>query len=139
MARGEATRATTRALKSRGIGLSVDDFGTGYTSLNYLRDFPADVLKIDRSFVRGVPEDQDNCSLVAAIVAMAHKLRLSVVAEGVETEGQLRFLRALDCEQVQGYLLGRPVAPDQLEAQLSDALSGLSGRNVVAFRQRAGS
>ena len=139
MARGEATRATTKALKSRGIGLSVDDFGTGYSSLNYLRDFPADVLKIDRSFVRGVPEDQENCSLVAAIVAMAHKLRLAVVAEGVETEEQLRFLRALDCEQVQGYLLGRPSAPEALEAQLRDALGGPTGRNVVAFRQRAAS
>ena len=137
MARGEATRATAAALKSRGIGLSLDDFGTGFSSLNHLRDFPADVLKIDRSFVRGVPENQENCSLVAAIVAMAHKLRLAVVAEGVETEGQLRFLRALDCEQVQGFLLGRPVAPEELEGQLRDALGGSAGRNVVAFRQRA--
>lgn len=137
MARGDATRATTRALKSRGIGLSVDDFGTGYSSLNYLQDFPADVLKIDRSFVRGVPENQDNCSLVAAIVAMAHKLRLSVVAEGVETEEQLRFLRALDCEQVQGFLLGRPSTPEALEPQLREALGGPAARNVVAFRQRA--
>jgi len=139
MTRGEATRATTTALKSRGIGLSVDDFGTGYSSLNYLRDFPADVLKIDRSFVQGVPENQENCSLVAAIVAMAHKLRLSVVAEGVETEGQLNFLRALDCEQVQGYLLARPAMPEALEATLREGLVGPSGRNVVAFRQRAAS
>jgi len=137
MARGEATRATTKALKSRGIGLSVDDFGTGYSSLNYLRDFPADVLKIDRSFVRGVPENQEDCSLVAAIVAMAHKLRLAVVAEGVETEEQLHFLRALDCEQVQGFLLGRPSTPEALEPQLRDALGGPRGRNVLAFRQRA--
>jgi diguanylate cyclase (GGDEF)-like protein len=133
MARGEATRATAAALKSRGIGLSLDDFGTGCSSLSHLRDFPADVLKIDRSFVRGVPESQENCSLVAAIVAMAHKLRLSVVAEGVETEGQLRVLR----DQVQGFLLGRPVAPEELEGQLRDVLGGPAGRNVVAFRQRA--
>jgi len=139
MSRGEATRATTKALKGRGIGLAVDDFGTGYSSLNYLRDFSADVLKIDQSFVQGLPENQENCSLVAAIVAMAHKLRLSVVAEGVETEEQLRFLRDLDCEQVQGFLLGRPVAPEKLEPQLRDALAGPAGRSVVAFRRRAAS
>ncbi|NKB88291.1 MAG: EAL domain-containing protein [Acidobacteria bacterium] len=133
---GEAAKATTAALKERGFGLAVDDFGTGYSSLNYLRDFPADVLKIDRSFVAGIPEDQENCSLVAAIVAMAHKLRLSVVAEGVETEAQLRFLRALDCEQIQGFLLGRPVPVPEIEAQLRGSLDG-SGRKVIAFRRHA--
>jgi EAL domain-containing protein (putative c-di-GMP-specific phosphodiesterase class I) len=134
---GDAALATTMALKERGIGLSVDDFGTGYSSLNYLRDFPADVLKIDSSFIAGLPEDQENCSLVSAIVAMAHKLRLSVVAEGVETDAQLRFLRALDCEQAQGFLLGRPMAPADLAERLHVALDGSSGRNVLAFPRRA--
>lgn len=139
MSSSSTTRTTTEALHDRGIGLSVDDFGTGYSSLNYLRDFPADALKIDHSFVRGVPEDQESCSLVAAIVALAHKMRLSVVAEGVETEGQLRFLRALDCEQVQGFLLGRPQQPVDIEALLLADASGAGGRNVVAFRRRAAS
>jgi diguanylate cyclase (GGDEF)-like protein len=137
MGRGESTQATSRALRNRGIRLSVDDFGTGFSSLNFLRGCPADVLKIDRSFVRGVPEDQENCSLVAAIVAMAHKLRLSVVAEGIETEGQLRFLRALDCEQLQGFLLGRPATPSDLETRLRRTLDGGGGPNVVAFPRRA--
>ncbi len=106
----------------------MDDFGTGHLSLNYLRDFPADALKIDRSFVHGLPEDQDSCSLVAAIVAMAHKLRLAVVAEGVETEALMRFLRALDCEQLQGFLLGRPATAAALEARLRDDLGGPVGR-----------
>jgi diguanylate cyclase (GGDEF)-like protein len=134
---GEAALATTTALKERGIGLSVDDFGTGYSSLNYLREFPADVLKIDASFVAGLPENQENASLVAAIVAMAHKLRLAVVAEGVETEAQLRFLRALDCEQVQGFLLGRPVPAADLAERLRGSRDTSSGRNILAFPRRA--
>ncbi len=133
------TVANTHALRAMGIGLSVDDFGTGYSSLSYLRRFPAEVLKIDRSFLQGIPENQENCSLVSAIVAMAHKLRLRVVAEGVENEAQLRFVRALDCESVQGFLLGKPMPVEQLEPLLRSKLKRSTGPSVVPFRSRTAS
>jgi EAL domain-containing protein (putative c-di-GMP-specific phosphodiesterase class I) len=88
----------------------VDDFGTGYSSLSYLKQFPVDVLKIDRAFVDGLPEDRDDVALVEAIVAMAHSLNLQVVGEGVETAEQLAFLRSLGCDLIQGYYFSRPVA-----------------------------
>ena len=131
------TVANTHALRAMGIGLSVDDFGTGYYSLSYLRRFPAEVLKIDSSFLDGIPENQDNCSLVSAIVAMAHKLRLQVVAEGIETEAQLRFVRALDCESVQGPLLGAAMLADEIEPLLRSKLKYACGSSVVPFRSRA--
>ncbi len=112
-----------------GIGLAVDDFGTGYSSLGYLRRFPAEVLKIDRSFVQGIPENQESCSLVAAIVAMAHKLRMRVVAEGVETEAQLRFLRAR--------LRGSPGLPAG-SAGTERRTGGLAARTPLPGRRNAG-
>ncbi len=133
------TVANTHALRAMGVGLSVDDFGTGYSSLSYLRRFPAEVLKIDRSFLEGVPEDQENCSLVAAIIAMAHKLRLGVVAEGIENDAQLRFVRALDCESVQGHLLGKAMPPEEIEPLLRSKLQQTAGPSVVPFRSRAAS
>ncbi|HVE45191.1 MAG TPA: EAL domain-containing protein [Acidimicrobiales bacterium] len=90
-------------LKALGVWLSIDDFGTGYSSLAYLRRFPIDELKIDRSFVDGLGREAEDTAIVAAVVAMAHALGLSVVAEGVETQEQLERLRILGCEQVQGY------------------------------------
>ena len=133
------TAANTLALRAMGIGLSVDDFGTGYSSLSYLRRFPAEVLKIHRSFLEGVPENQENCSLVSAVIAMAHKLRLQVVAEGIENEAQLRFVRALDCESVQGHLLGRAMPADEIEPLLRRKLQYARGSSVVPFRGRAAS
>jgi diguanylate cyclase (GGDEF)-like protein len=137
MTRGTAATEATTALRELGITLSVDDFGTGSSSLNYLQDFPAEVLKIDSSFIAGVPGDPDSCSIVAAIVAMAHKLRMAVVAEGVETDAQLRFLQALDCEQVQGFLLGRPQSALEIEELLRGSVRRQGGPKVVAFRRRA--
>ncbi len=101
------------ALRARGIRIAIDDFGTGFSSLAYLRRFPVDVLKIDRSFLTGVPEDERDCSIVRTIIAMAQNLGLTVVAEGVETHAQLEFLRDLACDEAQGYLLARPVHPDE--------------------------
>src|SRR6185436_20644538 len=92
-----------RNLRAVGLTLSLDDFGTGYSSLSYLKRFRFDVLKIDRSFVAGLPGDADDVSLVRAIVAMARGLDLKVVAEGVETHDQLNFLTTLGCELAQGY------------------------------------
>ena len=110
----EQTQATLVALKELGLKLAIDDFGTGYSSLAYLRRFPLDKLKIDQSFMRGVPEDQANLEIVATIVGLARNLKLRVLAEGVETHDQLHALRQLGCEQCQGYLFSRPLSAVQL-------------------------
>lgn len=97
-------------LKSMGVSIALDDFGTGYSSLSHLTRFPIDTIKIDKSFVRDVCENAGHAAIVSAIVAMAHSIGLKVVAEGVETQPQLDFLKALGCDLIQGYLLGRPVS-----------------------------
>jgi diguanylate cyclase (GGDEF)-like protein/PAS domain S-box-containing protein len=110
-------------LKCLGLSIAVDDFGTGYSSLNYLKQFPIDVLKIDRTFVDGLPSGEQDAQIARAIIAMAHSLNLAVIAEGVETHEQLEFLREHGCDEVQGYLFGRPMPPNRFEAQFSnDAL-----------------
>jgi len=107
------TTQTLRDLKAMGVGLALDDFGTGYSSLSYLRRFTIDRVKIDRSFVAELPENAGDGALTSAIIAMAHGLQLDVVAEGVETEAQARFLELRGCDELQGYLFGRPCAPEQ--------------------------
>ena len=105
-------------LKAMGIRLSVDDFGTGYSSLAYLKRFPLDSLKIDRAFISDLPTDGDDAAITQAIIAMAHSLRLKVVAEGVETAQQLQFLRDNGCDEMQGYYLSKPLAEDQFQCLL---------------------
>ena len=107
-------------LRAMGTRISLDDFGTGYSSLAYLRQFPVDALKIDQSFVRGIAHDGDTAVIVTGIVAMARELGLYVVAEGVETEGQLAALRSLQCESVQGFLVSRPLDPQGARQFLLD-------------------
>jgi EAL domain-containing protein (putative c-di-GMP-specific phosphodiesterase class I) len=101
-------------LKQIGFGLSLDDFGTGYSSFQYLRDFPIDKLKIDQTFVRHMVVDSSDASIVRAIMTIAKSLNLKVIAEGVETQAQLEFLRGEGCLVGQGHLFSRPVAADEL-------------------------
>ncbi|MRV73631.1 EAL domain-containing protein [Duganella sp. FT92W] len=117
MENAQDTLTALHRLRALGVRLSIDDFGTGYSSLSYLKRFPVDIIKIDRSFVRDVPQDSDDAAIVTAIIALAHSLRLEVVAEGVETEAQLHFLKARRCDLLQGYHLSPAVPPDQF-AQL---------------------
>lgn len=114
-----ATATTLDLLKAKGIRISMDDFGTGYSSLNYLKRFPIDALKIDQSFVRDVTTNPDDAAIVTAIVAMAHSLKLQVLAEGVETEEQAAFLHDLGCDSIQGFLVGRPVPAKELERMIA--------------------
>ena len=115
----DAAVVIMQSLHDLGITLSIDDFGTGYSSLSYLKRFPIDTLKIDRSFVNDITTDSDDASIVIAIIGMAHNMGLSVIAEGVETEQQLTFLRALKCDEIQGYLVSKPVAADKLAAMFN--------------------
>lgn len=114
------TLSTLRRLKGMGLRLSIDDFGTGYSSLAYLKRFPVDTLKVDRSFVKDMPGAEDDAAITSAIIAMAHSLRLEVVAEGVETEPQLAFLRERECEYAQGFLISKPIPPAEIEALFRD-------------------
>lgn len=111
----DETIATLDYLKNSGVTLAIDDFGTGYSSLSYLKRFPLDALKIDRSFVKDLPENNDDAAICGAIIAMAHQLGLMVIAEGVETKEQLEFLRMQNCDQVQGFLFAKPMPAKEFE------------------------
>jgi diguanylate cyclase (GGDEF)-like protein len=119
MSNAQATIDVLTRLKGMGVTISIDDFGTGFSSLSYLKRLPIDALKIDQSFVRDLTTDPDDAALVMAIVTLAHNLRLQVVAEGVETEEQLRFLHLLRCDEVQGYFFSKPLPAAGLERVLA--------------------
>jgi len=119
----ESTVETLLRFKKMGLRLSVDDFGTGYSSLSYLKRFPIDKLKIDRSFVRDVSIDPDDAAIASAIIAMAHRLRLRVIAEGVESQDQLDFLRQEGCDEAQGYHYSKPLPADGMERLLREGKS----------------
>jgi diguanylate cyclase (GGDEF)-like protein/PAS domain S-box-containing protein len=109
----DATNSALHALKALGVQLAIDDFGTGWSSMSYLRQFPIDALKVDKSFVRGITSDASAAPIVSAVISMGKSLRHRVIAEGVETREQLEFLRAEDCSEGQGYYFSRPLAAQQ--------------------------
>jgi EAL domain-containing protein (putative c-di-GMP-specific phosphodiesterase class I) len=111
--------ATLDRLKDLGVGISIDDFGMGYSSLAYLKRLPADSLKIDRSFVKGLGEDVEDTAIVHTIIELAHTLGLEVIAEGVESKGQATLLREIGCDFAQGYHFARPLPPDEIPEVLS--------------------
>ncbi|MCR8923169.1 EAL domain-containing protein [Dasania sp. GY-MA-18] len=116
---------TLKGLKKMGIVIAIDDFGTGYSSLSYLKRLPLDFLKVDRSFVKDIPEDNNDMEITAAVISMAQKLHLQVVAEGVETEEQLRFLEGNSCNYYQGYLFSKPKPYAELETVFTEMLTKL--------------
>ncbi|MCB5186929.1 EAL domain-containing protein [Methylobacillus caricis] len=118
-----------------GTHVLIDDFGTGYSSLAYLKHFPIDSLKIDRSFVRDVPQDSDDAAITQAIIAMAHSLKIKVVAEGVENQAQLEFLRAQSCDQLQGYIFSRPLPDEDFTGMLRFDTAKRGGRTHIKDMQ----
>jgi EAL domain-containing protein (putative c-di-GMP-specific phosphodiesterase class I) len=112
-----------QALRDTGVRIAIDDFGTGYSSLAYLKRFPIDCVKIDRSFIRDLPDDRDDASITRSIIAMAHNMNLEVVAEGVETVPQLEFLHAYGCDEIQGFLFSKPLGAEAFEQFLDGQAS----------------
>ncbi|HAX28878.1 MAG TPA: GGDEF domain-containing protein, partial [Alteromonas macleodii] len=109
-----------RAQRDQGVEISIDDFGTGYSSLSYLKQFPVSHLKIDRSFLRGAPENAYDSALMEAIVNVGHKLDLNIVVEGVETQNQSNYCKSLNVEYVQGFLYSKPISSDAIVKLLND-------------------
>ncbi|MEO5337800.1 MAG: EAL domain-containing protein [Magnetospirillum sp. WYHS-4] len=131
MPRVDEAAAMLHELRAMGVHISIDDFGTGYSSLSHLKRLPIDSLKIDKTFVQDMAEDSDDVAIVSAIIAMAQTLRIRVIAEGVENEKQALFLRAQGCDEVQGYLIGRPVSPENLVSLFDRRLlPGVDGEPV---------
>ena len=113
-----------KEVRALGIAIAIDDFGTGYSSLGYLAKLPVQSLKIDRSFIITMLDDPDTMTMVQTIISLAHSLRLKVVAEGVDSEDQAKYLRLLRCDEMQGYLFSRPVPFDQMSALLTQGTRG---------------
>jgi EAL domain-containing protein (putative c-di-GMP-specific phosphodiesterase class I) len=132
MMRTESTAKILRILRESGVRVAVDDFGTGYSSLSYLRKFPVDALKIDQSFVRQISTVGDGTTIVKAVIGMARSLELQVIAEGVETQREVTFLRACQCDEAQGYFFSPPVPPllfaNLLRTGIPNALVRVQGR-----------
>jgi diguanylate cyclase (GGDEF)-like protein len=123
MKRAESAASVLQTLRARGVQVAVDDFGTGYSSLSYLRKFPIDALKIDQSFIRQITSAPFDTTIVTAVISMARSMNLRVVAEGVETQEELAFLQAHECDEAQGYYFSHPVLPQQFAKLLQTGIS----------------
>ena len=117
------------SLSKMGVKISVDDFGTGYTSISYLKQFPVNELKIDQHFIKGIPNNQNDAAIVSAVIALGHNLGLEIVAEGVETAEQMQYLTEHNCDFIQGYFLSRPLPANKIILQF--AKSGETKDTVV--------
>jgi EAL domain-containing protein (putative c-di-GMP-specific phosphodiesterase class I) len=133
MSKAKSTIDVLTKLQTMGVMISIDDFGTGFSSLSYLKRLPINALKIDQSFVRDVSTDQDDAALVMAIITLAHNLRLLVVAEGVETEEQWNFLHLMKCDEIQGFLFSKPLPPEALEQLLASHQEKPAAYEAVRF------
>jgi EAL domain-containing protein (putative c-di-GMP-specific phosphodiesterase class I) len=131
LANADVTVSVLQELKAMGLTLAIDDFGTGYSSFSYLRQFRVSKLKIDRSFVRDVAVNPDDAAIASGIIGMAKSLNLKVIAEGVENEAQMSFLRAHQCDEIQGYYFSKPLTVDKVAEKLS------SNRSDPNFRAQA--
>ena len=129
MDNAEQTIESLHILKNTGVHLSIDDFGTGYSSLAYLKRFPIDYLKIDRSFVKDIDINSDDRNIVQTIIAMGHSMKLGIVAEGIEKIEHLDFLRENACDEVQGYFISRPVPAEDFLEFLQRWESDISGKD----------
>jgi EAL domain-containing protein (putative c-di-GMP-specific phosphodiesterase class I) len=131
MKHAESAASVLKILRAKGVRVALDDFGTGYSSLSYLRKFQVDTLKIDQSFIRQISIADDDTTLLAALISMARRLKLRVVAEGVETQDELAFLQAHQCDEAQGYYFSRPVPPKEYASLLK---TGIPIHSIVGFR-----
>src|SRR5262249_53153608 len=120
---------TLEGLKALGVKLAIDDFGTGHSSLMHLKRFPIDKLKVDRTFVRDIPGEADDCAIVGAIIDLARNMGITSIAEGVDRAEQLEFLKSRGCEEAQGYLFCRAMPPDELAGWLARPHSGTITRS----------
>jgi EAL domain-containing protein (putative c-di-GMP-specific phosphodiesterase class I) len=123
LANADLMLSVIQELKAMGLTLAIDDFGTGYSSFSYLRQFRVSKLKIDRSFIRDVAVNADDAAITAAIISIAKSLKLKVIAEGVENEAQMTFLRAHQCDEIQGYYFSKPLAVDKVAEHLRRTLA----------------
>jgi EAL domain-containing protein (putative c-di-GMP-specific phosphodiesterase class I) len=131
----EQAARTMDELKNMGIALAIDDFGIGYSSLAFLKNFPVDSLKVDGSFVRGIPNNADDKAITAAIIALGHSLKLKVVVEGVETDEQAKFLRDQNCDEMQGFFFSKGLTEADFTALLEEQEKKLRRNPLTSLRK----